>query len=141
MAKETAITNGINPDLLMVKTDPYCGKKTVSGGNKRAEDYEKEIADLKNKLKEKNQQPQGYGHRFAGRGGRGRNGGRPLNDPSTRERGDVSELTKRKMSETCTIYNSGGSCDSSCGLKHLCSNVLRPGHLCWRPHAAYAHTE
>ena len=35
--------------MLLVKTDPYCGRKNANGGGKRPEEYEKEIADLRKK--------------------------------------------------------------------------------------------
>ena len=127
-AKEVAVTNGVSPDNLMAKVDPYCGRKNVAGAvkDKRAEELEKENAELKRQLK--NQSQHGYGSRGgrnAGRGGRGGNNSR--NQPSGDGQGGVSELTKQKLSETCHLYNAGSPCDGSCGLKHKCANVLRPG--------------
>ena len=127
LAKEVCVTNGYNPDALMMKTDPYCGKRALATGSKREQDLEKENADLKAKLRAAQNQKVGYGSKPM-RGGNSfsRGGGRaPMehNQPA----GDLSEVTKRKISETCPNYNSGGNCDGSCGLKHLCANVIRPG--------------
>ena len=128
LAKEVCVTNGFNPDALMMKTDPYCGKRAMSCGSKKELELEKENAELKAKLKAAQNSNGGYGHRPM-RGGPAfsRGGGRAPSDnnqPST----DLAGITKRKIAETCPNFNSGGNCDGSCGLKHLCANVIRPGN-------------
>ena len=79
IAKETAISNGVNPDTLMIKVDPYCGRKNNASeaGNKKIADLEKEVADLKKKLSTDNRNRDTYvNYNTGNRGGnRGNNRG------------------------------------------------------------------
>lgn len=180
IAKETAISNGVNPDTLMIKVDPYCGKRNLASetGNKKIADLEKELADLKKKLTTDNRNRDGYGNRDGyvpfgqnnrgvNRGNRGGNRGfrtgqsafgrsnyhqnqnqgfnqnqnANLNQNQNQNPSqNVHELTRSKLQQTCHMFNSGVNCDGSCGLKHQCSVISRPGHLCWATdHAAFEH--
>ena len=129
-AKEVAVTNGVSPDLLMSKVDPYCGRRTTSthGKSEREKELEKENAELKRQAKA--QAPQGYGTpRGGNRANRGGRGGHNRNIGAQDGHG-VHDLTKSKLQETCQLFNSGAPCDGSCGLKHKCATILRPGKLC-----------
>ena len=149
MAKEVVVLCGHNTDCLMAKVDPYCGKRTT-GPSKKMEELEKEVKDLRSQLKRQQDQNSGYGNnRGRGRGGtstggRGRGGygtgGGAAGYGNNGQNGDINNLTKQKMQETCSLFNSGSDCDGSCNKKHLCSMVLRPGHLCWRQHGMFEHS-
>ena len=167
IAKETAVANGVNPDTLMLKVDPFCGKKqSIQEPNaKKMQDMEKEIADLKKRLSSDNRNRDGFmnfnqgnrGNRGNRGGNRGFRGGQSSygrqNNPNQNfnnqnfvqnqngsQHQNVQELTKSKMQQTCQMFNAGMSCDSTCQLKHACSVIARPGHLCWATdHAAFEH--
>ena len=151
MAKEVVVLCGHSTDCLMAKVDPYCGKKTV-GAAKKLDDLEKENKELRSQLKQHQQQNSGYGgsrqQNGRGRGGGGFrgganrghvNGGPSGSHGSAGQTGDISNLTKQKIQETCALFNHGSDCDGSCGKKHICAQVLRPGHLCWRSHGQFEH--
>ena len=52
---------------------------------------------------------------------------------------DLGNLTREKLAQTCVMFNGGGQCDGSCGLRHVCSNIVAPGRLCWANHAQVDH--
>ena len=159
MAKEVVVLCGHSTDRLMAVVDPYCGKKT-SAPNKKMEDLEKENKDLRAQLRQNRGDNSGYGNSrqqsgrgrggFSNRGrsyggygsgsGAGNHGNNGQNHGNSGQNGDINNLTKQKIQETCPSYNSGSDCDGSCGKKHLCAQVLRPGHLCWRQHGMFEHS-
>ena len=142
LAKEVVVLCGHSTDNLMSKVDPYCGKKTLAA-TKKLEDLEKENKDLRTQLKQHQQRTNTYGNggnQARGRGGfRGRGAGANHVSNNNGGQNDISGLTKQKIQETCGLYNAGSDCDGSCNKKHLCSQVLRPGHLCWRQHGMFEH--
>ena len=184
LAKEVAITSGISADLLVLKCDPYCGRKDAisSTNTRKVAELEKEVKELRNSRGNPNRGGQNnYGQRNRQDRGRGRtsynnnygsnfrpNQNQGGNQPYTNNgqqnangnpffmnqgnssnfaavgaanqpQQDVSQLTRSKLAETCVLFNGGGDCDGSCGLRHVCSNVLRPGHLCWKNHRQIDH--
>ena len=157
LSREVAVSSGISQDLLIVKADPYAGKKDPLPGSseKKLSDLEKELQKVKSMGLIQNQNNRGN-FNSRGRGYRGSRGGynnnrvvqpagfQNANTIQTPQDGAqsnqaVTDLTKQKLQQTCSLYNNGQSCDSSCGLLHVCSNVLRPGRLCWQPHPACEH--
>ena len=132
----------------MAKVDPYCGKKSNvpnAARDKEMEDLRKEVKDLKRQLLQGgnmqlqggNMQPRGFNQNRGGRGGHVANRGNRAGGGHGGS--SVGDVTRSKLQETCVKFNNGDQCDGSCNLKHRCSQVIRPGHLCWRDHALVQH--
>ena len=111
-----AVTNGISQDLLLVKVDPYAGRRNAAIYSKKVDELEAENKALKDKLKAAGVGNGGYGSRGQpGKGrGRGRGGygsGSSGHSGSSGQGGsgnqDLSNLTKSKLQETCSKYNGG----------------------------------
>ena len=95
--------------------------------DQEVQELKKEVAELKKQVKNGNQS-QGYGANRGGRGGhvvnRGGNGShRGGRSGSSSNGASVGDVTRSKLQETCSKFNSGSPCDGSCGLKHRCNQV------------------
>ena len=187
IAKEVAITSGFSADILCLKSDPYCGKRSAAStsSTQKVQDLEKEVKELRQWKQTMANKPasQGYNNtrQIRGRGGSFRKPygftglqhsnaqqqpmgsnfqnfrslqnfstpqiqyptsqfqGQGAPQQNSQSQQDAAKMTREKLAETCVLYNGGGSCDNSCGLRHLCSNIVRPGRLCWLPHPQVDH--
>ena len=112
LGKEVAITNGIAADLLVVRSDPYCGKRDPSAttGSKELDEMRKEVKELR--MWKANFENKNYGQRPMR--GRGRQNFLNSNDGSNRRR-TGQWINKRDGQMNLNIGNNNGGYNGNNG--------------------------